>query len=124
MSSRTLSSFWKEHASATLPGNRSRQKPTTSSAVSDSTSFGNCRLSVRSGTGKAGTSAPGPAPSSLRWDAKEHLLERVAAQPEPERLERDDLLGRDVPEVDRRAELLDEPRLGGLRRRFEDDVRR
>ena len=32
--------------------------------------------------------------------AKEHLLHRVAAQAEPERLERDDLVGRDVAEVD------------------------
>ena len=54
--------------------------------------------------------------------AKQHLLQRVAAQPEPERLQRDDLLGRDVAEVDRRAELLDEPDLRGLRRRLEDDV--
>ena len=36
-----------------------------------------------------------------------------AAQAEPQRLERDHLVRRDVPEVDRRAELLDEP---GLRR--------
>ena len=43
--------------------------------------------------------------------AKEHLLQGVAAQAEPERLERDDLVGRDVPEVHLRAEVLDEPRL-------------
>ena len=56
--------------------------------------------------------------------AKQHLLERVAAEAEPERLQRDDLLGRDVAEVDLGAELLDEPRLRGLRRRLEDDVAR
>jgi len=53
---------------------------------------------------------------------QQHLLQRVAAQAEPQRLERDHFFGRDVPEVHRRAELLHEPRLGGLRRRFEDDV--
>src|SRR5207237_3357636 len=56
--------------------------------------------------------------------AKQHLLQRVAAQAAAERFERDDLVGRDVPEVDRRAEGLDEPGLCGLRGRLEDDVRR
>src|SRR5947207_2618588 len=54
--------------------------------------------------------------------AKQNLLQRVAAEAEPERLQRDDLLGRDVPEVDLGAEALDEPRLRGLRGRLEDDV--
>src|SRR5204863_2103932 len=56
--------------------------------------------------------------------AKEHLPQGVGAQAEPKRLERDDLVGRDVPEVDGRPELLDEPRLRGLRGRLEDDVYR
>src|SRR5262245_54753645 len=54
--------------------------------------------------------------------AKQHLLERVAAKAVAQRRERDHLVGRDVAEVDRRAELLDEPRLRRLRRRLEDDV--
>src|ERR671935_396195 len=54
--------------------------------------------------------------------AKQHLLQRVAAEPEPQRLERDDLLGRDVAEVDVRTEVPDEPRLRRLRRRLEDQV--
>src|SRR3954447_11813794 len=54
--------------------------------------------------------------------AKQHLLQCVAPQPEAERRERDHLVGRDVPEVDRRAELLDEPHLSSLRRRLEDHV--
>src|SRR3954453_2790125 len=54
--------------------------------------------------------------------AKEHLLERVAAQPEPERLERDHLFGWNVSQIDNRPELLDEPRLRGLRRRLPDQV--
>src|SRR6266404_2240096 len=87
-SSRTASSFWKEQASETRPGNESTQKRRISSALMDSTSFGNCRLV-----------------------AKEHLLQRVATQPEAKRLERNHLVGWDVPEVDRWAELLDEPRL-------------
>src|SRR5204863_4679253 len=41
----------------------------------------------------------------------QHLLQRVAAQTEAQRLERDHLVGRDVPEVDPRPELLHEPRL-------------
>src|SRR5947209_17494990 len=102
MSSSTLSSFWKEQASETLPGNASTQKRRISSAVSDSTSGGSCNVGVV---------------------AKEHLLQRVAAETEPQRLERDDLVRRDVPEVHGSAERLDEPRLRGLRRRLEHDVR-
>src|SRR3954447_20380633 len=95
MSRRTVSSFWNEHASETLPGNVSTQKRRISSALIDSTSDGSCRLV-----------------------AKEHLLQRVAAQAEPERLERDDLLGRDVAEIHVRPEMLDEPGLRRLRRRL------
>src|SRR5438552_5068678 len=54
--------------------------------------------------------------------ATEHLLQRVAAQPEPERLERDDFVRRDVAEVDARSEVADEPRLRRLRRRLPDEV--
>src|SRR5258705_7549154 len=54
--------------------------------------------------------------------AKQHLLQRVATEAAAERLERYDLVRRDVPEVDSRAELPDEPGLSGLRRRLEDDV--
>src|SRR5436305_849361 len=97
MSSRTVSSFWNEHARATRPGNSSSVHASTSCALSDSTSSG----------------------SSID---KEHLLQRVAAQPEPERLERDHFLRRDVPEVDLGAEVLDKPRLGRLRGRLPDDV--
>src|SRR5579862_5614735 len=93
MSSRTVSSFWKEQASATS---------TTRSAVQVSTSDGSWSVCA----------------------AKEHLLHRVAAQTEAQRLERDDLVGRDVAEVHARAEPLDEPALRRLRRRLEDDVRR
>src|SRR6266498_1932286 len=53
---------------------------------------------------------------------EQHLLKRVGAQPEAERLERDHLFGRDVAEVDLGAEALDEPGLGVLRRRLEDQV--
>src|SRR5689334_22251713 len=98
MSSRTVSSFWNEQASATVPGNRSSTNASTSCALSDSTSVGN-------------------------WICcKEHLLQRVAAQAEPERLERDHFLGRDVAEVDLGPEVLDEPRLRLLRRRLPDQV--
>src|SRR2546421_5074461 len=54
--------------------------------------------------------------------SEEHLLQRVGAEPETERLERDDLLGRDVPEVHLGPEMANEPRLRGLRRRLEDDL--
>src|SRR5882672_10266519 len=63
--------------------------------------------------------------TSGSWSAlvtEQHLLQRVAAQPEAERLERDDLLRRDVAEVDLAAEVLHEPRLRGLGRRLEDEV--
>src|SRR5262245_6742626 len=53
-----------------------------------------------------------------------HLLQRVAAQPEPKRLERDHLVGRDVPKVDLGPELLHEPGLRRLRGRLEDQVAR
>src|SRR5690242_833681 len=104
MSSSTVSSFWKEQARATLPWKLSTQKPSTSSALMLSTVAGSGSVNVLS--------------------IEQHLLQRVSAQPEAQRLERDHLVGRDVPEVDRWAELLDEPGLGRLRRRLEDDVRR
>src|SRR5438477_5536530 len=99
MSSKTDSSFWNEQASETLPGNESRQKRRISCGVIASMSLGNCRLV-----------------------ANKHLLQRVAAEPEPERLERDHLVGRDVAEVDRGTEVPDEPGLRRLRRRLEDEV--
>src|SRR6185437_2908018 len=99
MSSSTVSSFWKEQASATRPGNSASTNSTTRCAGQDSTSAGSCRLA-----------------------AKEHLLQGVAAQTEPQRLERDHLVGRNVAEVHVRTELLDKPRLRGLRGGLEDDV--
>src|SRR5262249_1492934 len=98
MSRRIVSSFWNEHASATFPGNCSSTQLTTRSASHRSTSGGSWSV------------------------AKQHLLQRVAAQSEAERLERDHFLGRDVAEVDVRAEVPDEPRLARLRRRLEDEV--
>src|SRR5712691_6520428 len=66
------------------------------------------------------------ASTSGSWSAgavaKQHLLQRVAAEATAERLERDDLFRRNVPEIDGGPELLDEPRLRGLGRRLEDDV--
>src|ERR687887_1112272 len=53
---------------------------------------------------------------------EEHLLQRVGAQAEPQRLERNDLLGGDVSEVHARPELPHEPGLGALRGGFEDEV--
>src|SRR5579884_323518 len=91
MSSRTDSSFWKEQASATRPGKASSTNSTTRCAGHVSTSAGSCRLAT-----------------------EKHLLQGVAAQAEAQRLERDHLVGRDVAEVDIRAEVLDEPRLALL----------
>src|SRR2546421_11529461 len=53
---------------------------------------------------------------------EQHLLQGVPAQTQAQRLERDHLIGRDVPEVHGRAELLHEPGLGRLRGRLEDQV--
>src|SRR4249920_2667818 len=56
--------------------------------------------------------------SSGSWGAlaiEQDLLERVAPQAKAQCLERDDLVGRDVPEVHVGAELLDETGLRGLR---------
>src|SRR5678816_3543522 len=64
-----------------------------------------------SGSGSAGAVA-----------TEQHLLQRVAAQAEPQRLERDDLVGRDVPEVDVGPEVLHEPGLRALGRRLPDQV--
>src|SRR5213596_3331099 len=97
MSSRTDSSFWNEQARATRPRNSSSTSFTTRWAGHVSTSAGSCRLAT-----------------------EQHLLQRVAAQPETQRLERDHLVGRDVAEVDVRAEMLDEPGLALLRRRLPD----
>src|SRR5690348_15850800 len=96
VSSKTNSSFWKEQASATRPGNSPSTYSTTRCADHVSTSAGSCRLAT-----------------------EQHLLQRVAVQTEAQRLERDHLVRRDVAEIDRRAELLDEPRLRALGRRFE-----
>src|SRR5687768_13210486 len=52
--------------------------------------------------------------------AKKHLLQRVGTQAEAERLEGDDLVGRDVPEVDLGTEVPHEPGLRRLRRRLPD----
>src|SRR5690242_13028959 len=99
MSRSTDSSFWKEHASATRPGNSASTNSTTRCAGQVSTSAGSCRLAT-----------------------EQHLLERVAAQAATKGLERDHLVGRDVAEVDQGPEPLDEPRLRRLRRRLENDV--
>src|SRR3989442_3167894 len=65
------------------------------------------------------------ASTSGSWSAgtvaKQHLLQSVAAKALAQSLERDDLVGRDVPKVDARAELLDEPGLGRFRRRLEEE---
>src|SRR6059058_575088 len=99
MSSRTVSSFWKEQASAARSPNSPRTNSRTRCAGQVSTSTGNWRVAT-----------------------EQHLLQRVAAQPEAQRLERDHLVGRDVAEVDVRAEVLDEPRLALLGRRLPDQA--
>src|SRR3954447_15493307 len=53
---------------------------------------------------------------------EKHLLQRVAAETEPEGVERDHLVGRDVAEIHLGAELLDEPRLRRLCGRFPDEI--
>src|SRR5260221_12555440 len=98
MSSSTVSSFWKEHASDTRPGNCSSTYARICSGVIGSTS-GRCRLA-----------------------AKQHLQHRVAAQTETQRLERDHLVGGDVAAIHARPAVLPEPRLRALRRRLEDEV--
>src|SRR5919201_3193250 len=91
MCTSTEDCFCQEQVRQSRSPNCSYAQRSRSSAAIVSTSTGRCRLGA----------------------AKQHLLERVAAQAEPERLERDDLLRRDVAEVDLRPEVLDEP---GLRR--------
>src|SRR5215467_4366182 len=90
--------FCHEHDRQSWSPNSACAQRRTSSACIASVS-GSCRLGV----------------------AKQDLLEGVAAQAEPQRLERDDFLRRDVPEVHVRAEVADEPGLRGLRRRLEDE---
>src|SRR5215469_16649473 len=97
MASSTDSSFWKEHARAARPGNSASTNSNTRWGGQDPTSAGSCRLA-----------------------AKKHLLQRVAAQPQPQRLEGDDLVGWDVSEVDLRAEVPDEPGLALLARGLPD----
>src|SRR5438094_7083886 len=59
---------------------------------------------------------------SLSMLTEQDLFQRVGAEPEPEGLQRDDLVGRDVAEIDLVPELLHEPRLGRLGRRLEDQL--
>src|ERR1700730_18128359 len=80
----------------------------------------NCRLAQNSASSAVIASTSGSW--SAGAVAKQHLLQRVAAETAAERLQRDDLVRRDVAEVDGGAEFLDEPGLGGLRWRLEDDV--
>src|SRR5215471_15676502 len=101
MSSSTDSSFWKEQASETRAGNASRSAPRISGAS----------IPSQSSSGSWG-----------RLATEQHLLERVAPEPESEGLQRDHLVGGDVPDVDVGAEVLDEPRLARLRRRLEDEL--
>src|SRR5579862_6837178 len=103
MSSSTDSSFWKEQASETRPGNSRSASSRISGAPIAST-------------------APGSGSVNVLAVREQHLLQRVAAQTEPERLERDDLVGRDVSEVDIGPEVLDEPGLRGLGRRLPHEV--
>src|SRR6266516_7118749 len=101
MCTSTEDCFCPEHVRQRRSPNSSYAQRRTSSACIVSTS-GSCRLGV----------------------AKQHLFQRVAAQAETERLERDDLVGRDVAEVHVRPELLDEPGLRALGRRLEDELAR
>src|SRR5438270_454340 len=79
MSRRIVSSFWNEHASAAVPGNCSSTNATMRSASQVSTSDG-------------------------IW-SKEHLLQRVAGQPETAPLARD--VDRAVADLDvRQAEMI------------------
>src|SRR5262245_38468051 len=80
----------------------------SSNSAADHSSRSSADMPSKSSSGSAGALA------------KEDLLQGVAAQPLPQGLERDDLVGRDVPEVDLGPEVLHEPRLRGLRRRLED----
>src|SRR4051812_28534090 len=82
---------------------RQRRSPYSSYAQRSRSSAG---IASKSRSGSAGAVA-----------TEQHLLDRVGAQPEAERLERDDLLRRDVAEVHVGAELLHEPGLRALRRR-------
>src|ERR1700692_2617845 len=67
------------------------------------------------------------ASTSGSWSAgavaKQHLLQRVAAQAAAECLERDDLVRRNVSQIDGGPELFDETRPRGFCWRLEDDVR-
>src|SRR5207237_8107215 len=76
-----------EHVRQSLSPNSAAAHRSTSSAVMASKS--------RSGSRAVAT--------------EEHLLQRVGAQAAPQRLERDDLGGRDGPEVHARRDLPDEP---------------
>src|SRR5512145_1729139 len=81
-----------------------------------------CAHAIRPSAVIASKSSSGSCGGLSALTAKKHLLQGVGAKPEPERLECDDLVGRDVPEVDVRAEVPDEPRLRGLRRSLPDEV--
>src|SRR5215210_9002120 len=98
----TSAELWRcqEHVRHMRRPKRSYAQPSSSSAL----------IASKSSSGSAGALA------------KMHLLQRVRAEAAAERLDRDRLLGRDVPEVDIRPELLDEPHLRRLGRRLEDEV--
>src|SRR5688572_13173165 len=83
----------------------------------------------RSYAARISSSALRLSESGIAWAAlcgllrtKQHLLQGVRTEAAAERLERDHLVRRDVAEVHLGAEVLYEPRLGGLLRCFEDEV--
>src|SRR5436305_3120352 len=82
--------FCQEHVRQSLSPNSAYAQRSSSSAC----------MASQSSSGSGGAVA-----------TEQHLLQGVTAQAESQRLERDHLVGRDVPEVDVRAELLHEPGL-------------
>src|SRR5512133_2006568 len=93
--------FCHEHVRQSLSPNSSYPQRRSSSAD----------IASKSSSGSSGAVA-----------TEQHLLQRVATESEAQRLEGDHLVGRDVPEIDVRAELLHEPGLRLFRRRLEKEV--
>src|SRR5574340_623900 len=131
MCTRTDDCFCHEHVRQTRGQNVWWAHAISSSAVMASKSRSGSRGGLSAGVATCASSpcsrlAPGRKEGARGRPgvtlAQEHLSQGVAAEPEPEGLERDDLLGRDVPEVHLGAEVRDEPRLRGLRRRLPDEV--
>src|SRR5687768_16795990 len=106
--------FCHEQVRQSLRPNSSYDQRRTSSADMASKSAPSQRSCSAVSTRWSGASRGGSSGSGRLALTEQHLVDRVGTEPQPERLERDHFLGRDVAQVHVASELLHEPGLPRL----------